>query len=68
MIKFLDLEKVTASFEPGLSQEVQRVVRSGWYLLGNEVHAFAARGGCSRFGAAPVHGVWLQHIRTAEGA
>lgn len=40
MIKFLDLEKVTASFEPWLSQEVQRVVRSGWYLLGNEVHAF----------------------------
>ena len=42
MIKFLDLEKVTASFEPGLSREVERVVRSGWYLLGNEVHAFEA--------------------------
>jgi len=40
MIKFLDLEAINASFEPELSQAVQRVVSSGWYLLGEEVHAF----------------------------
>lgn len=40
MIKFLDLQKITKSFEPQLSQAVQRVVDSGWYLLGNEVKAF----------------------------
>lgn len=45
-IKFLDIEQITASFQPALSEAVERVVRSGWYLLGKEVeafeHAFAA--------------------------
>ncbi|MCX6248475.1 MAG: DegT/DnrJ/EryC1/StrS family aminotransferase [Bacteroidetes bacterium] len=40
MIKFLDLKAINASFEPELSQAVQRVVSSGWYLLGEEVQAF----------------------------
>lgn len=40
MIKFLDLQKINDSFEPELSQAVQRVIRSGWYLLGEEVRAF----------------------------
>ena len=44
-IKFLDIKRITDSFEPQLSQEVQRVVQSGWYLQGEEVkhfeHAFA---------------------------
>ncbi len=40
MIKFLDLQSITESFEPELSQEVIRVVNSGWYLLGNEVRKF----------------------------
>jgi len=40
MIKFLDLKKINDSFEPELSQAVQRVVSSGWYLLGEEVHTF----------------------------
>jgi dTDP-4-amino-4,6-dideoxygalactose transaminase len=40
MIKFLDLQKITNSFEPQLSQAVQRVIDSGWYLLGKEVRAF----------------------------
>lgn len=40
MIKFLDLQKITQSFEPQLSRAVQRVIDSGWYLLGNEVKAF----------------------------
>jgi len=40
MIKFLDLQKVTASFEPELSGAIERVVRRGWFLLGEEVDAF----------------------------
>lgn len=40
MIKFLDIQKITDSFEPELTEAVQRVVRSGWYLLGEEVSAF----------------------------
>jgi len=40
MIAFLDLKAVSNSFEPELSQAVQRVVSSGWYLQGEEVHAF----------------------------
>jgi dTDP-4-amino-4,6-dideoxygalactose transaminase len=40
MIKFLDIQKITASFEPDLSQAIDRVVKSGWFLLGKEVAAF----------------------------
>ena len=40
MIKFLDIQKITESFEPELSQAVHRVVKSGWFLLGEEVTAF----------------------------
>jgi dTDP-4-amino-4,6-dideoxygalactose transaminase len=40
MIKFLDLQKIAESFEPELSQAIQRVVKRGWYLLGEEVEAF----------------------------
>ncbi len=40
MIKFLDLKLINDSFEPELSQAVQRVLDSGWYLLGNEVNSF----------------------------
>lgn len=40
MIKFLDIQRITASFEPMLSEEVQRVISSGWYLLGEEVAKF----------------------------
>lgn len=40
MIEFLDLKKVTASFEPELSRAVQRTVMSGHYLLGPEVERF----------------------------
>lgn len=40
MIKFLDLKAINDSFEPELSQVIQRVLNSGWYLLGNEVSAF----------------------------
>ncbi len=40
MIKFLDLQKITNSFEPELSRAIDRVVKSGWFLLGKEVSAF----------------------------
>jgi dTDP-4-amino-4,6-dideoxygalactose transaminase len=40
MIKFLDLKAINALYEPELSQAVQRVVESGWYLLGEEVKSF----------------------------
>lgn len=40
MIKFLDLKKINASFQPALGEAVERVVNSGWYLFGNEVDSF----------------------------
>ena len=40
MIKFLDIRKITESYEPELSQAIQRVVERGWFLLGEEVEAF----------------------------
>lgn len=40
MIKFLDLKTINDSYQPELSQAIQRVVDSGWYLLGNEVESF----------------------------
>ena len=40
MIKFLDIQRITDSCEPELSQAIQRVVRRGWFLLGEEVAAF----------------------------
>ena len=40
MIKFLDLKAINDSFEPELSEAVQRVLDSGWYLLGNETMNF----------------------------
>jgi dTDP-4-amino-4,6-dideoxygalactose transaminase len=40
MIKFLDLKAVNDRYEPGVSKAVQRVIDSGWYLLGHAVSAF----------------------------
>lgn len=40
MVSYLDLKRINDSFEPELSQTVDRVTRSGWYLLGNEVRHF----------------------------
>jgi dTDP-4-amino-4,6-dideoxygalactose transaminase len=40
MIKFLDIQRITESFEPELSQAVVKVVKGGWYLHGEEVKAF----------------------------
>lgn len=40
MINFLDLKKINTSFDPELSIAIERVIKSGWYLLGEEVNAF----------------------------
>ena len=40
MIKFLDLQKVTAKYADEIHEAVNRVVDSGWYLQGNEVKRF----------------------------
>ena len=40
MIKFLDLEKVTASHGQEINEAVSRVVNSGWYLQGKENEKF----------------------------
>jgi len=40
MIKFLDLQKITSSFEPALSESIDKVIKSGWFLLGEETLAF----------------------------
>ena len=34
MIKFLDIQRITESFEPELSEAINRVVKRGWFLLG----------------------------------
>lgn len=40
-IKYLDLKQINNSFEPELSDEVTRVVKGGWYLLGKENERFS---------------------------
>ena len=42
MIKFLDLKKVNDSHGAEISAAIQRVLDSGWYLLGEEGTAFEA--------------------------
>ena len=36
MIKFLDVQKITESHISEISEAVDRVIRSGWYLQGEE--------------------------------
>lgn len=40
MIKFLDIQKITESFQPELSFAIDRVLKKGWFLLGEELQAF----------------------------
>lgn len=40
MVKFLDLQKVTALYADEIHEAVNRVVDSGWYLQGAEVRTF----------------------------
>ena len=51
MIKFLDLQKITSSFEPELSAALSGVLKKGWFILGEETASFereyAAYIGCN---------------------
>lgn len=40
MIKFLDLKRVSELYQPEISNAIERVVQSGWYLLGTELKKF----------------------------
>jgi dTDP-4-amino-4,6-dideoxygalactose transaminase len=40
MIKFLDLKAINDRYESELKSNIQRVIDSGWYLLGQEVNSF----------------------------
>lgn len=40
MIKFLDIQKITQKNADEIKQAVNKVIDSGWYLLGNEVKDF----------------------------
>lgn len=42
MIKFLDLQKITAQYSEEIHEAVDRVVDSGWYLQGEENKKFEA--------------------------
>ena len=40
MIKYFDLQRISDSFEPEISDVIIRVLRSGWYLQGEDNHLF----------------------------
>src|SRR5947209_18911214 len=40
MIPFLDLKPAYAELKPELDEAYERVMRSGWFVLGKEVEAF----------------------------
>tara|TARA_B110000211_G_C14082685_1_gene555313 strand:+ start:609 stop:1706 length:1098 start_codon:yes stop_codon:yes gene_type:complete len=40
MIKFLDLQKINAQYNQELKDTANRVIDSGWYLMGNELESF----------------------------
>ena len=40
MIKFLDLQKINVQYNQELKDTANRVIDSGWYLMGNELESF----------------------------
>jgi dTDP-4-amino-4,6-dideoxygalactose transaminase len=40
MIKFLDLQKITSGYQDEIKEAVNRVLESGWFILGEEVRKF----------------------------
>ena len=40
MIKYLDLKEINNLYEPELRDSINRVLNSGWYLLGEELKLF----------------------------
>jgi dTDP-4-amino-4,6-dideoxygalactose transaminase len=43
MINFLDLQKINAQYEAELKEVANRVIDSGWYLMGKELETFEER-------------------------
>lgn len=39
-VEFLDVKRINDSFQPSLSETINKVTRSGWYLLGEETKCF----------------------------
>lgn len=39
-VKFLDIQRITESFQPELSERMEEVIRSGYYLLGEQGRLF----------------------------
>ena len=39
-IPYMDLKKTTLNYQPAISEAIQRVLDSGWYILGEEGKAF----------------------------
>ena len=42
MIKFLDLQKITAKYADEIHEAALRVIDNGWYLQGKETATFEA--------------------------
>lgn len=40
MIPFLDLKRINEPHQEAIQQAIERVIQSGWYILGREVEAF----------------------------
>ena len=40
MIKFLDLQKINTQYTKELNEAANRVIDSGWYLMGKELESF----------------------------
>ena len=40
MIKFLDLQKINIQYNQELKEAANRVIDSGWYLMGKELDVF----------------------------
>ena len=40
LISFLDLKKINDSFESEISKAINKVLESGWYVLGKEIASF----------------------------
>lgn len=40
MIKFLDLQKINLSYKKALIKQTEKIIDSGWFILGEEVESF----------------------------
>tara|TARA_R110002072_G_scaffold289873_2_gene457223 strand:- start:21145 stop:22251 length:1107 start_codon:yes stop_codon:yes gene_type:complete len=56
MIKFLDLKKINTQYQAELKEAAERVIDSGWYILGDEVDSFEKKL-CNYVGSSHCIGV-----------